>query len=115
MGTHEVRNKARQTETYTYTGLHQEPRKVQRLLAETCRTLWRTTELVLTFLYICQMINENTTTIATGVIGAGAVEVTNVLMTNIPSPEEVSTVGQLIIQLVIGIVTVWRIIKKPKK
>ena len=61
------------------------------------------------------MINENTTTIATGVIGAGAVEVTNVLMTNIPSPEEVSTVGQLIIQLVIGIVTVWRIIKKPKK
>lgn len=55
------------------------------------------------------------TTVATGAIGAGAVEATNVLMTNIPTPEEVSTIGQLIIQIVIGIATVWRIVKKPKK
>jgi hypothetical protein len=66
-------------------------------------------------MYICQMINENTTTILTGAIGAGAVEATTLLTSNIPTPEDVSTVGQLLIQLVIGIVTVWRIIKKPKK
>ena len=61
------------------------------------------------------MINENITTVATGAIGAGAVEATNLLMTNIPTPEEVSTIGQLIIQIVIGIATVWRIVKKPKR
>jgi hypothetical protein len=66
-------------------------------------------------MYICQMINENVTTVATGAIGAGAVEATNMLMTNIPTPDEVSTIGQLFIQLVIGVVTIWRIIKKPKK
>jgi len=61
------------------------------------------------------MVNENITTVATGAVGAGAVQATNFLMANIPTPEDVSTVGQLLIQLVIGIVTVWRIIKKPKK
>lgn len=61
------------------------------------------------------MINENVTTVAVGAVGAGAVEATNVLMANIPTPDEVSTIGQLLIQLVIGVVTVWRIIKKPKK
>jgi hypothetical protein len=61
------------------------------------------------------MINENVTTVAVGAVGAGAVEATNLLITNIPTTEDVSTIGQLLIQLVIGIVTVWRIIKKPKK
>jgi hypothetical protein len=31
-----------------------------------------------------------------------------------PSPDEISTLGQLLIQLAIGIATIWRIIKKPK-
>lgn len=31
-----------------------------------------------------------------------------------PTPDEVQTVGQLLIQLVIGIVTIWKLLKKPK-
>jgi hypothetical protein len=33
----------------------------------------------------------------------------------LPTPETVQTVGQLLIQLVIGIVTIWKLVKKPKK
>ena len=29
-------------------------------------------------------------------------------------PDEISTIGQLIIQLAIGIATIWKLIKKPK-
>ena len=34
---------------------------------------------------------------------------------SIPTPEEVQTIGQLLIQLIIGIVTIWKLVKKPKK
>jgi len=33
----------------------------------------------------------------------------------IPAPDEVQNVGQLIIQIVIGIITVWKLLKKPKE
>lgn len=33
----------------------------------------------------------------------------------LPAPEQVQTVGQIIIQLLIGVITVWKLIKKPKQ
>ena len=57
-------------------------------------------------------MKENVETIGTGVIGTvlvqGAEAVQNI------GPEEISTLGQLLIQLAIGIATIWKIIKKPK-
>ena len=32
-----------------------------------------------------------------------------------PTPDEVQSIGQLIIQILIGIVTVWKLVKKPKE
>jgi hypothetical protein len=46
---------------------------------------------------------------ATGVAASlGAKEV-------IPTPDEITMFGQLLIQLAIGIATIWRLFKKPKK
>lgn len=59
-------------------------------------------------------MSNNILTIATGSIGVASVQATEMIASNIPSPEEVQTVGQLLIQLVIGIVTIWKLIKKPK-
>ena len=50
----------------------------------------------------------------TGSVGVATVEVTEAVATAIPSTEEVSSIGQLLIQIIIGIVTVWKLIKKPK-
>jgi hypothetical protein len=56
--------------------------------------------------------NTNVTTLLTAGLGAGAVEITPVV---IPSTDTIELLGQLLIQLAIGIATIWRIIKKPKK
>lgn len=53
-------------------------------------------------------------TLATGTIGVATVEVTEAVASSMPTPEEVSTIGQLLIQIIIGIVTVWKLVKKPK-
>lgn len=55
--------------------------------------------------------SENITTILTATMGAGAVEVTNMAL---PSNDTIELLGQLLVQLAIGIATIWRIIKKPK-
>ena len=49
-------------------------------------------------------------TIATGVMGAGAVE----LADKIPTADEVQNYGQLLIQLIIGIFTIVKMFKKKK-
>jgi hypothetical protein len=33
----------------------------------------------------------------------------------IPPTDEIQNVGQLVIQLIIGIITIWKLVKKPKK
>lgn len=53
-------------------------------------------------------------TLMTGTVGVATVEVTEAVATSMPTPEEVSTIGQLLIQIIIGIVTVWKLVKKPK-
>ena len=53
-------------------------------------------------------------TLMTGTVGVATVEVTEAVATSVPTPEEVSTIGQLLIQIIIGIVTVWKLVKKPK-
>ena len=61
------------------------------------------------------MLNEKITTIGTAGIGSLLVAGTDAVATaTIPSPDEISTLGQLLIQLAIGIATIWRIVKKPK-
>jgi hypothetical protein len=59
-------------------------------------------------------MKDNLLTILTGSIGVAGVEVAEKVATTMPTPEEVSSIGQLIIQIFIGIVTVWKLIKKPK-
>lgn len=59
-------------------------------------------------------MKDNILTLMTGTVGVATVQVTEAVATNIPSPEEVSSIGQLLIQIIIGIVTVWKLIKKPK-
>jgi hypothetical protein len=62
------------------------------------------------------MINEKLSTIGTGGVGSLLVAGTDAIaQSTIPSPDEISTIGQLIIQLAIGIATIWKLIKKPKK
>lgn len=56
-------------------------------------------------------ISESVSTIGTGTVGVMLVEVA----TAIPTPDEISTVGQILIQVAIGIATVWRILKKKNK
>ena len=61
------------------------------------------------------MVNDKITTIGTAGIGSLLVAGTDAVATaTIPSPDEISTLGQLLIQLAIGIATIWRIVKKPK-
>jgi hypothetical protein len=59
-------------------------------------------------------MKDHILTLMTGTVGVATVEVTEAVATNIPTPEEVSSIGQLLIQIIIGIVTVWKLIKKPK-
>jgi hypothetical protein len=59
-------------------------------------------------------MKDHILTLMTGTVGVATVEVTEAVATTIPSPEEVSSIGQLLIQIIIGIVTVWKLIKKPK-
>lgn len=59
-------------------------------------------------------MKDNLLTLMTGSVGVATVQVTEAVATTIPSPEEVSSIGQLLIQIIIGIVTVWKLIKKPK-
>ena len=59
-------------------------------------------------------MQNNINTILTGILGVSTVEVTEVVAQSVPTPEEVSSIGQLLIQIVIGIVTVWKLLKKKK-
>lgn len=58
-------------------------------------------------------MKEHVTTIGTGVVGTVLVQSAEAVQTI--GPEEISTLGQLLIQLAIGIATIWKIIKKPKQ
>lgn len=61
------------------------------------------------------MLNEKITTIGTAGIGSLLVAGTDAVASSaLPTPDEVSTIGQLLIQLAIGIVTIWKLLKKPK-
>lgn len=59
-------------------------------------------------------MNNNIGTILTGVIGGAAVETTAIVAQATPTPEDVQTIGQLLIQIIIGAITVWKLLKKPK-
>lgn len=60
-------------------------------------------------------MQNNILTILTGATGVGLVEATEVATSTIPSPAEIQDIGSLVIQLVIGIITIWKLIKKPKE
>jgi hypothetical protein len=49
-------------------------------------------------------------TIATGAAGVTAVEVVNQL----PSPSEMQSIGSLIIQIIVGLITIFKLLKKDK-
>lgn len=57
-------------------------------------------------------MQDKINTILTATIGASAVEVAQQMP--IPSTEDVQNIGQLIIQMLIGFVTLWKMLKKPK-
>ena len=60
-------------------------------------------------------MQNNINTILTGLGGLLSVEVTEAVTHSLPAPEDIANVGQIIIQVVIGIITIWKLIKKPKK
>lgn len=51
---------------------------------------------------------------AAGVVSESADQIVAVTTGTMPSPDDVANAGQLVIQILIGIVTLWRLIKKPK-
>lgn len=55
-------------------------------------------------------MKDTLTTIATGITGVGAVQ----LADTIPTSDDIQNYGQLIIQLVIGIITVIKMFRKKK-
>lgn len=55
-------------------------------------------------------MKDTLTTIATGISGVGAVQ----LADTIPTSDDIQNYGQLIIQLVIGIITIVKMFKKKK-
>ena len=57
-------------------------------------------------------MNTNIDTLVTAVAGTSAVAVAGIV--NLPTPDEVQSVGQLLIQAIIAVITVWKLIKKPK-
>lgn len=58
-------------------------------------------------------MQNNLNTFLTGAVGTTAVEIADKVQ--MPAPEDVQSIGQLLIQLVIGIITIWKMVKKPKK
>jgi hypothetical protein len=59
---------------------------------------------------------QNIQTILTGVAGEVLVATTGAAVeaASLPTTDEVQTIGQLLIQFVIGVVTIWKMFKKPK-
>lgn len=55
-------------------------------------------------------MRDTLTTIATGITGVGAVQ----LADTIPTSDDIQNYGQLIIQLIIGIITVFKMFKRKK-
>lgn len=55
---------------------------------------------------------NNINTLLTGSLGTIAVSAADQL--SMPAAEEVQSFGQLLIQLIIGIITIWKMVKKPK-
>ena len=55
-------------------------------------------------------MKDTLTTLVTGAAGVGAVQVAE----NIPTADDIQSYGQLIIQLVIGIITVVKMLRKKK-
>jgi hypothetical protein len=58
-------------------------------------------------------MSNNIGTILTAAVGTAAVEVTGAV--NMPTPEEIQSVGQLALQAIIAIITIYKLVKKPKK
>lgn len=58
-------------------------------------------------------MQNNFGVLLTAVAGETAVALTGAVQ--MPTPDEVQSVGQLIIQAIIALITVWKLVKKPKK
>lgn len=56
-------------------------------------------------------MKDTLTTIATGVTGVGAVQIAE----SIPTSDDIQNYGQLLIQFVIGLVTIWKMLRNRKK
>jgi hypothetical protein len=57
-------------------------------------------------------MNPNLNTLLTAVVGETAITATS--MAPMPTSDDVQNIGQLIIQAIIAIITVWKLVKKPK-
>lgn len=59
-------------------------------------------------------MTDKINTFLTGCFGVSAVELTPLLMAGIPTPKEITEIGQVLIQIAIGLVTLYRLVKgKP--
>lgn len=54
-------------------------------------------------------------TLFTAITGETLLTVTGAMDASLPAPSDVQDIGQIVIQIVIGIITVWKLLKKPKE
>ena len=55
-------------------------------------------------------MNDSISKVVTGIVGAGVVEVIPPI-----SPEQIGVIGQIVIQLIIGVITIIQLFRKKKR
>ena len=63
-------------------------------------------------LNLINKMNTNINTLLTAAVGETAITATS--MAPMPTSDDVQNIGQLIIQAIIAIITIWKLVKKPK-
>lgn len=58
-----------------------------------------------------EKMRDTISTIVTGATGVGAVQIAD----NIPTADDIQGYGQLFIQLVIGVLTIWKMFRRKKQ
>jgi hypothetical protein len=60
-------------------------------------------------------MKDTVDTLFTAAIGVGSVGVAGVAADAMPTAEDIQTIGQIIIQTIIGIITIYQLLKRKKK
>lgn len=59
-------------------------------------------------------VKDTADTLITAVVGAGTIGATGVVAETVITAEDIQTIGQLVIQTIIGVITIYRLLRKKK-